>query len=856
MRRILKKYIRNLLNHYKPIDSKLRRHAYYRRISIAGQWLYHYLGLGARPVERFYIENYRSIPVEDDVILFESFWGRKLACNPYAIYRELRRQHDGKKHRCIWVKNRNISPPADIAGDPDVTFVEFDTVEYARALLRAKYLVSNMTFRPYFIRKEEQIYMNTWHGIPIKTLGMDAHSMLKDSFNTQRNFRQATHIVMAGTYATEKTVVPYGASTDVLPKVRNLGSPRIDLTLSANRAKIRASLGVLGDENIALFAPTWRGNVRNVSTDMQCQLDAIKVIQENLGSEFRLFVSLHNFVRHKMKILPGDCVHVPDHVETNELLSVVDIMITDYSSIAVDYLVVDKPLVLFVPDKIKYQMERGLYINLEELPVMIADDFEGLSIAVKTKRKPSDFSGYRDIVEKLIPNEDGKAAERALTYLFSSPDTVTVTDKIRKRIIIHPGSLLNNGITSSVLNLLRNIDYNRYDVSVVVESLTIDRDKVRRERFSHIDSRCQIILRGPRLNLTAIERQAYASVRTDRNADEGHIQTVINAFNREARRVLGDHHYDVAIDFSGYSPFWSLFMLGVKADRSVIYLHNDMRAEASNPERNFSQLEIEFRLYKYFDKVVSVSDGLERINRENFAKHFKSVDASVSVRNPITPMYLLSRASDPLALVSTLGHALCSSMNVVKFINIARLSPEKNQVRLLRAFAKVVSNDINAVLFIVGGGSLRTVLEKEASRLRISDRVIFTGILPNPYPLLAACDCFVLSSDYEGQGIVLLEAMTLGTPCIATDNPAVRSVLGGGHGLIVDANPQSLSEAMIEFCRVRYSGPTYDANAYATESMMEFYTRVCGEGSENMTISSTIPSLVNTRTIAQNSPPA
>lgn len=819
--------VRRTLYRYKPIDRKLRTIPLYRSISSFGLHMYYSLGLDAQPLQRFYSENFDSIPLEDDIILFESYWGRKISCNPYAIYRALKGDARGKSMRIIWVRNKGVSTPPDVAGDPLVSFVEFESMDYARALLRARYLVSNMTFRPWFIRKKGQVYLNTWHGIPIKTLGLDAHRRLGDSANTQRNFRQATHIVTAGPYATEYTINPHGAAGDVLPRVREIGSPRIDITLTTGPDRIRSLLGIDKDRKIALYAPTWRGEGNRASANVRIQLQAIRQLKESLGDEYELLVSLHHTIRQRVSGEQLQCALVPDEIDMNEALAGVDLLISDYSSIIIDFMVLDRPIILFVPDRNEYESKRGLYIALDELPATITTTTDELAEALVSPQRPSTFKSYEPQMRRLLPAEDGHASERALDYLFVPARSVSnLSGDRRMRILVYPGGLLTNGITTSVLNLLRNIDYQRFDVTVVVDTLTVDRFQVRRERFDMIDARCKIVMRCPGFFLTRTERSAYKSLLRSEGDNPEAFDSVIKAFAREARRALGSHHYDVAIDFSGYTPFWAMMVLGIDASRRVVYQHNDLLAESSNPGRSQAQLRNVFRLYRYFDRIAAVSPGIAELNLEKLGHHYRSAEAATVATNAIDPDFVRRAALE--AMPSLPEKARLHDPGVTRFINLARLSPEKNQMRLLRAFSEVVSSGIDAVLFIAGAGPLGKKLAEEAKRLYIGDRVIFTGLLTNPYPLLSVSDCFVLSSDYEGLGMVLLEAMMLGVPCIATDNPAVRTVLSGGLGRLVPPTDEALAAAMIEFARQPSGKPAFNEQEYLQGAMNQFYRNVCG----------------------------
>src|SRR5699024_9996994 len=100
------------------------------------------------------------------------------------------------------------------------------------------------------------------------------------------------------------------------------------------------------------------------------------------------------------------------------------------------------------------------------------------------------------------------------------------------------------------------------------------------------------------------------------------------------------------------------------------------------------------------------------------------------------------------------------------FITIGRLSPAKDHMKLIQSFYElcIIHSDIK--IYIVAERVLKMQLEQLVDRLNLNNRVFVTGQLNNPYPLLYMCDCFVLSSNYEGQAIVLLEALILEKPVI------------------------------------------------------------------------------------------
>jgi CDP-glycerol glycerophosphotransferase len=160
----------------------------------------------------------------------------------------------------------------------------------------------------------------------------------------------------------------------------------------------------------------------------------------------------------------------------------------------------------------------------------------------------------------------------------------------------------------------------------------------------------------------------------------------------------------------------------------------------------------------------------------------------------------------------------------IKFINIGRLSPEKGQDKLIRAFAGLCGKYDNLKLYIVGEGVLEKTLKTLVNKLKLEDKVIFTGQLSNAFPLLNLCDCFVLSSNYEGQGLVLLEALVLGKPTISTDVTGAHSVLEGGYGLLVENSAEAVMEGMERFIKgEKTAEKSFDYEKYNVEALNMFY---------------------------------
>ena len=132
-----------------------------------------------------------------------------------------------------------------------------------------------------------------------------------------------------------------------------------------------------------------------------------------------------------------------------------------------------------------------------------------------------------------------------------------------------------------------------------------------------------------------------------------------------------------------------------------------------------------------------------------------------------------------------------------KFITIGRFSAEKGHFRLMKAFEQVQKKHPDSYLIILGGyGPLYEATVKKASRMRCADRILVIQYLFNPYPLLKACDYFVLSSFYEGFGLVLAEADILGLPCFSTDITGPSLFMKQYDGLLVENSTAGIVKGM------------------------------------------------------------
>jgi glycosyltransferase involved in cell wall biosynthesis len=141
---------------------------------------------------------------------------------------------------------------------------------------------------------------------------------------------------------------------------------------------------------------------------------------------------------------------------------------------------------------------------------------------------------------------------------------------------------------------------------------------------------------------------------------------------------------------------------------------------------------------------------------------------------------------------------------------------------LIRAFDAIHQEDQNTQLVIIGSGPLTNDLAHLSEELGLAHAVILAGQQHNPFAIMAEADCFVLSSDYEGQPMVILEARVLGLPVVSTDFASVRGALPDGVGLVVARSEEALADGMRRALAGEVPNPPFDPAAYNREAVEEF----------------------------------
>jgi glycosyltransferase involved in cell wall biosynthesis len=174
----------------------------------------------------------------------------------------------------------------------------------------------------------------------------------------------------------------------------------------------------------------------------------------------------------------------------------------------------------------------------------------------------------------------------------------------------------------------------------------------------------------------------------------------------------------------------------------------------------------------FADKIIAVSKGSLAWLRK-FSQH--ELPQATFIYNPVFDDAIYEMAAERV-------HFPVETNNKIILLNVGRLAEQKDQVTLIKAFCHFRQIYPNALLFILGEGPMRSVLEAHIKENNLGDSVFLMGFQPNPYKWMATCDVFILSSIFEGFGNVLVEAMAFGKTVVSTNCPSgPEEILNGGE---------------------------------------------------------------------------
>ncbi len=390
----------------------------------------------------------------------------------------------------------------------------------------------------------------------------------------------------------------------------------------------------------------------------------------------------------------------------------------------------------------------------------------------------------------------------------------------KKRTVIYSGSLKQNGITTSLLNLMSYLDEDEIKkCCITFRSDSIAENSIDPEKLRQL---VNIIPIQDKTQYTFSELISYW-LYFKRNISFKPVKNRIDRlYKREWQRIFGCIPTECAVHFTGYE-YGMINLFRSFEGRNVIFVHNNMPAEIKQRKnQHFLTLKT---AYEEFTKVALVTEDMLRPTIEIT----KGTDENFAiVPNCHDYRSVLARAEFPIEFqpetqsnvtIQELEQLLSSDK--MKFITMGRFSPEKAHMRLMKSFERFCEECPQSTLIIIGGrGELYEETVEYAKKSKCE--IVVIKSMQNPMPVLKRCDLFILPSRYEGLGLALLEADTLGLPVFATDIPGPRGFMNMNGGTLVPDTSGGILDGMHLFASGRISIMNIDYDVYNKKAVDKF----------------------------------
>ncbi|MFG2670718.1 CDP-glycerol glycerophosphotransferase family protein [Streptomyces sp. NPDC048445] len=381
------------------------------------------VGRAKRAALGMFYKSQLRMPLDDKLAVFSAYWGRGYSCNPAAIEAELGRlAPDMRRVWAVRSEHRDRVPKG-------VEAVVVGSREYWSVMARAKYLTNNVNFGDTVIKRDGQIHLQTHHGTPLKTMGLDqAQYPASTSMDMEKLLRRCDrwdYSLSANRFSTTVWERVYPCRYTSL----ETGYPRNDVLLNATAADVsraRGELGLADGSTAFLYAPTHREYEKSFAP----RLDLPRLAEE-LGPDVTLLVRGHYFYKPTGRLADlqasGRIIDVSAHGNVEQLYLAADALITDYSSAMFDYANLDRPIVIYADDWDTYRAVRGTYFDLmAEPPGAVATSQAQLASVLGSREWRSEESaGLRKAFrERFCDYDDGRAAERVVRRVFLGEETM------------------------------------------------------------------------------------------------------------------------------------------------------------------------------------------------------------------------------------------------------------------------------------------------------------------------------------------------------------------------------------------------------------------------------------------------
>lgn len=372
---------------------------------------------------------YRFIPCQEKTILFISFHVAVILIIQWQFTNIFQNIHQYADYRCIYAIKNHKQKKLKIE---NARIIEYFSIAYFFYLARSKYWIANCKLPKYVLKKDSQVYLQTWHGTPLKKLAHDIEVPEGTTF-----YRSEMSVEeMRSTYDNDVSkynymISPSAFTTEVFQsafaiereRLIETGYPRNDILSNYNSddiKKIKDKLNLPEGKKIILYAPTWRDNSYNLKGyTFKLEVD-FKKWQKILGTDYIVIFKPHYLIVNDfdLEAVKEFVYYIDPKEDISSLYLIADVLVTDYSSVFFDYAILKRPIYFFMYDLDTYRDElRGFYLDIyHDLPGDVIESEDELIQKIFSEK--FDYNRLQIFNEQFNNHEDGNASKRVIEILL------------------------------------------------------------------------------------------------------------------------------------------------------------------------------------------------------------------------------------------------------------------------------------------------------------------------------------------------------------------------------------------------------------------------------------------------------
>ena len=372
--------------------------------------------------------------MDNKTVLFETFGGRSYACSPKAIYEKMLAMPEFKDYTFVWAFSDGNAHK--IKEDERTVVVKTKSKEYYKYYSIAKYWIVNSIVQDGITKKKGQVYVQCWHGTPLKRLRCDIE-VNGSALNTVKEIRKKNdrdakrfdYFLSPSKFCTEKFISAFNlkklGKEDIIIEA---GYPRNEYLFnytSEDAARLKKELGIPENKKVIMYAPTFRDNQHTSGVGYTYNLNIdFDRLKEKLEKEYVIIFRTHYFVANSFDFekYKGFIYNMSNHDDVNECYIISDVIITDYSSVFFDYANLKRPMLFYMYDLEEYKGKlRDFYLDLNELPGPIVenqDDLEKEILNLKDYEKTYKEK-YNSFTKKFNYLDSGDCSKDVIQKIFN-----------------------------------------------------------------------------------------------------------------------------------------------------------------------------------------------------------------------------------------------------------------------------------------------------------------------------------------------------------------------------------------------------------------------------------------------------